>query len=79
MDKKKISEETEKILEYAKRESDSVIKASKPIAKKWLGKLSDKLVELGEKGQQASKGEDENPKINKIIESYSDYNDQTIY
>lgn len=62
MDKKKISEETEKILEYAKRESDSVIKASKPIAKKWLGKLSDKLVELGEKGQQASKGEDENPK-----------------
>lgn len=62
MDKKKISEETEKILEFAKRESDSVIKASKPIAKKWLGKLSDKLVELGEKGQQASKEEDENPK-----------------
>ena len=62
MDKKKISEETEKILEFAKRESDSVIKASKPIAKKWLGKLSDKLAELGEKGQQASKGEDENPK-----------------
>ena len=62
MDKKKIAEETEKILEYAKRESDSVIKASKPIAKKWLGKLSDKLVELGEKGQQALKEEHEDPK-----------------
>jgi hypothetical protein len=62
MDKKKITEETEKILEFAKRESDSVIRASKPIAKKWLGKLSDKLIELGEKGQQASKGEDGNPK-----------------
>ena len=62
MDKKKIAEETEKILEYAKRESDSVIKASKPIAKKWLGKLSDKLVELGEKGQQALKEEYEDPK-----------------
>ncbi|OUU88795.1 MAG: hypothetical protein CBC36_04715 [Verrucomicrobiaceae bacterium TMED76] len=62
MDKKKIAEETEKILEYAKRESDSVIKASKPIAKKWLGKLSDKLVELGEKGQKALKEEHEDQK-----------------
>ena len=62
MDKKKIAEETEKILEYAKRESDSVIKASKPIAKRWLGKLSDKLVELGEKGQKALKEEHEDPK-----------------
>ena len=55
MDKKKIAEETEKILEYAKRESDSVIKASKPIAKRWLGKLSDKLVDICEKGQKALK------------------------
>ena len=62
MDKKKIAEDTEKILRFAKRESDSVLRASKPIAKKWLGKLSDKLVEFGEKGQQASKEGDEDPK-----------------
>lgn len=53
MDKKKISENAEKILDFAKREGESAIKASKPVAKKWLGKLSDKLVEIGEKGQQA--------------------------
>ncbi len=53
MDKKKISENAEKILDFAKREGESAIKASKPVAKKWLGKLSDKLVEIGERGQQA--------------------------
>ena len=53
MDKKKISENAEKILDFAKRESESAIEASKPIAKKWLGKLSDNLVEIGEKGQKA--------------------------
>ena len=51
MDKKKISENAEKILDFAKREGESAIKASKPVAKKWLSKLSDKLVEIGEKGQ----------------------------
>ena len=53
MDKKKICENAEKILDFAKREGESAIKASKPVAKKWLGKLSDKLVEIGERGQQA--------------------------
>ena len=53
MDKKKISENAEKSLDFAKREGESAIKASKPVAKKWLGKLSDKLVEIGERGQQA--------------------------
>lgn len=53
MDKKKISENAEKILDFAKREGESAIKASKPVAKKWLGKLRDKLVEIGERGQQA--------------------------
>ena len=60
MDKKKISENAEKILDFAKRESESAIEASKPIAKKWLGKLSDKLVEIGEKGQQAVSDSDNN-------------------
>ena len=60
MDKKKISENAEKILDFAKRESESAIEASKPITKKWLGKLSDKLVEIGEKGQKAVSDSDNN-------------------
>jgi len=60
MDKKKISENAEKILDFAKREGESAIKASKPVAKKWLGKLSDKLVEIGERGQQAASETDKN-------------------
>ena len=60
MDKKKISENAEKILDCAKREGESAIKASKPVAKKWLGKLSDKLVEIGERGQQAVSETDKN-------------------
>ena len=60
MDKKKITENAEKILEFAKREGESAIEASKPIAKKWLGKLSDKLVEIGEKGQQAVSDSEKN-------------------
>ncbi len=60
MDKKKISENAEKILDFAKREGESAIEASKPIAKKWLGKLSDKLVEIGEKGQQAVSDSEKN-------------------
>lgn len=60
MDKKKISENAEKILDFAKREGESAIKASKPVAKKWLGKLSDKLVEIGERGQQAVSETDKN-------------------
>lgn len=60
MDKKKISENAEKILDFAKREGESAIEASKPIAKKWLGKLSDKLVEIGEKGRQAVSDSEKN-------------------
>ncbi len=60
MDKKKISENAEKLLDFAKREGESAIKASKPVAKKWLGKLSDKLVEIGERGQQAVSETDKN-------------------
>ena len=60
MDKKKISENAEKILDFAKREGESAIKASKPVAKKWLGKPSDKLVEIGERGQQAVSETDKN-------------------
>ena len=60
MDKKKISENAEKLLDFAKREGESAIKASKPVAKKWLGKLSDKLVEIGERGQQAASETDKN-------------------
>ena len=60
MDKKKISENAEIILDFAKRESESAIEASKPIAKKWLGKLSDKLVEIGEKGQKSVSDSDKN-------------------
>ena len=60
MDKKKITENAEKILDFAKREGKSAIEASKPIAKKWLGKLSDKLVEIGEKGQQAVSDSEKN-------------------
>ena len=60
MDKKKITENAEKILDFAKREGESAIEASKPIAKKWLGKLSDKLVEIGEKGQQAVSDSEKN-------------------
>ena len=60
MDKKKIGENAEKILDFAKREGESAIKASKPVAKKWLGKLSDKLVEIGERGQQAVSETDKN-------------------
>ena len=60
MDKKKISENAEKILDFARREGESAIKASKPVAKKWLSKLSDKLVEIGERGQQAASETDKN-------------------
>ena len=60
MDKKKISENAEKILDFAKREGESAIEASKPIAKKRLDKLSDKLVEIGEKGQQAVSDSEKN-------------------
>ena len=60
MDKKKISENAEKLLDFAKREGESAIQASKPVAKKWLGKLSDKLVEIGERGQQAASETDKN-------------------
>jgi len=54
MDKKKITEEAEKLLRIAQREGKAAAKASKPIAKKWLGKISDGIVSLGEKGQRAA-------------------------
>ena len=54
MDKKKITEHAEKLIKIAQREGKTAAKASKPIAKKWLGKISSGIVALGEKGQQAA-------------------------
>ena len=54
MDKKKITEQAEKLIRIAQREGKTVAKASKPIAKKWLGKISSGIVALGEKGQQSA-------------------------
>ena len=54
MDKKKIAEQAEKLIRIAQREGKTAAKASKPIAKKWLGKISSGIVALGEKGQQAA-------------------------
>tara|TARA_B100001250_G_scaffold413620_1_gene448360 strand:- start:2034 stop:2243 length:210 start_codon:yes stop_codon:yes gene_type:complete len=54
MDKKKITEQAGKLIKIAQREGKTAAKASKPIAKKWLGKISSGIVALGEKGQQAA-------------------------
>lgn len=54
IDKKKITERAEKLIEIAQREGKTAAKASKPIAKKWLGKISSGIVALGEKGQRVA-------------------------
>lgn len=52
IDKKKILGQAGKLLKAAQQESESIINASKPFAKKALGKISDGAVSLGKKGKQ---------------------------
>ena len=54
IDKKKIAERAEKLIEIAQREGKTAADASKPIAKKWLGKISSGIVALGEKGKRVA-------------------------
>ena len=52
--KKKMLEKAERLLRLTQREGKAVAKASKPIAKRWLGKISSGVVALGEKGKKAA-------------------------
>ena len=60
-DKKKILGEAAKLLKAARHEGEIAINASKPLAKKALGKISEGAVNLGHKGKKIAEDINSSP------------------
>ena len=64
LNKLKLLGKAGKLLKTVHQERESVIKASKPLAKKALGKISKGAIALGEKGRKIAEGLGEDPQQN---------------
>ena len=60
-DKKKILGKAAKLLKAAQHEGEIAINASKPLAKKALGKISEEAVNLGQKGKKIAEDMNSSP------------------